>query len=66
MFGKNKRFIVKHKEEQGFSSIRIWVDRETGVNYLLMTYGNGGGLTPLLDKNGQVVRDDPRNLQYDD
>ena len=66
MFGKDKRFFVKHKEEHGLSSIRVWVDRQTGVNYLLMTYGNGGGLTPLLDENGQVVRDDPRDLQYDD
>ena len=66
MFGKEKRFIRKLHEEKGFTSFSIWVDRETGVNYLMMTYGNGGGLTPLLDANGQVVRDDPKDLQYDD
>ena len=66
MFGKEKRFTRKHEESKGLTTISVWVDRQTGVNYLLMTYGNGGGLTPLLDANGQVVRDDPRDLQYDD
>ena len=33
----------------------IWVDRETGVNYLFQGSGNAGGLTPLLDKEGRVV-----------
>jgi hypothetical protein len=33
----------------------IWVDRETGVNYLFHGSGNAGGLTPLLDKEGRVV-----------
>ena len=66
MFGKEKRFIRKHQEDKGFTSIHIWVDRKTGVNYLLMNYGSGCGLTPLLDENGQVVRDDPKDLIYDD
>ena len=33
----------------------IWVDTETGVNYLYHTAGYSGGLTPLLDKDGKVV-----------
>ena len=33
----------------------IWVDRETGVNYLFHASGNAGGLTPLLDKDGRPV-----------
>ena len=33
----------------------IWVDRETGVNYLFHASGNAGGLTPLLDKVGRPV-----------
>ncbi len=33
----------------------IWVDRETGVNYLFHASGNAGGLTPLLDKDGHPV-----------
>ena len=31
----------------------IWVDRETGVNYVF--HGYAGGLTPLLDKDGKPV-----------
>ena len=33
----------------------IWVDKETGVNYIYHQNGNSGGLTPLLDSNGKVV-----------
>ena len=33
----------------------IWVDTETGVNYLFCKDGYAGGLTPLLDKDGKPV-----------
>lgn len=33
----------------------IWVDKETGVNYLFHVGGNAGGLTPLLDREGKPV-----------
>lgn len=35
--------------------VEIWVDTETGVNYLLHRNGNTSGLTPLLDKDGKPV-----------
>ena len=35
--------------------IEIWVDTETGVNYVFHWYGNAAGLTPLLDKDGKPV-----------
>ena len=35
--------------------VEIWVDRETGVNYLFRASGYAGGLTPLLDKDGKPV-----------
>ncbi|MCI9507730.1 MAG: xylan 1,4-beta-xylosidase [Oscillospiraceae bacterium] len=35
--------------------VEIWVDTETGVNYLFHRCGNAGGLTPLLDKDGKPV-----------
>ena len=35
--------------------IEIWVDKETGVNYLFRASGYAGGLTPLLDKDGKPV-----------
>ena len=33
----------------------IWVDRETGVNYIYHVSGNAGGLTVLLDRDGKPV-----------
>ena len=35
--------------------IEIWVDKETGVNYMFHASGNAGGLTPLLDRDGNPV-----------
>lgn len=41
---------------QGMMSVvEIWVDKETGVNYLYHAEGYGGGLTPLLDREGKPV-----------
>ena len=44
---KEKRFERIYK--QGAGSMEIWVDKETGVNYLYRASGYGGGLTVLLD-----------------
>ena len=33
----------------------IWVDTETGVNYVFHRDGNAAGLTPLLDTEGKPV-----------
>ena len=33
----------------------IWVDKETGVNYVFHTSGNAGGMTPLFDREGKPV-----------
>ena len=35
--------------------VEIWVDKETGVNYIWRGCGNAGGLTPLLDENGKPI-----------
>lgn len=51
---KDNRFDVIYKEG-GLSGYKILVDRETGVNYLFSWDGYAGGLTPLLDKNGNPV-----------
>ena len=37
------------------STMEIWVDRETGVNYLFYQSGQTGGLTVLLDREGKPV-----------
>ena len=35
--------------------MEIWVDKETGVQYLFHRNGNAAGLTTLLDKEGKPV-----------
>ena len=49
-----KRFI-KVYSDGAFGSNEIWVDKETGVNYLFHASGYAGGLTPLLDRDGKPV-----------
>ncbi len=58
-----KRFEVIHKEG-ALSTYKIILDRETGVNYLLVSEGYGGGITPLLDKDGKVIITDPGRRPY--
>lgn len=52
-----ERFVRKYK--QGMVSVmEIWVDRETGVNYLYREDGGyAGGLTVLVDENGKPAVD---------
>ena len=35
--------------------MEIWVDTQTGVNYLYRWSGCSGGMTPLLDRDGKPV-----------
>lgn len=35
--------------------MEIWVDKETGVNYLFHYSGTASGLTPLLDREGKPI-----------
>jgi len=57
MFGKasNKRFEVRLEEGVLGTGFKIIVDKETGVNYLYCWSGYGGGITPLLDRDGKSV-----------
>ena len=50
---KEKRFEKIYSQSAG--ATEIWVDRETGVNYLYRSNGYAGGLTVLLDKDGKPV-----------
>ena len=54
--GKEKRFI-KTYSQSGLTDnlVQIWVDRQTGVNYLYSTSGYSGGLTVLLNPDGTPV-----------
>ena len=51
---KDQRFEIVYS--QGTITVtEIWVDKETGVNYLYHASGYSGGLTPLLDREGKPV-----------
>mgnify|MGYP003299181543 CR=1 FL=1 len=50
---KEKRFEKVYS--QGVGSMEIWVDKETGVNYLYRQSGYSGGMTVLLDRYGKPV-----------
>ncbi len=52
---KNEKRFQRVYVQGGLSSTEIWVDTETGVNYIYHASGYSGGLTPLLDRNGNVV-----------
>ncbi|ERG67833.1 DUF6440 family protein [Exiguobacterium chiriqhucha] len=53
---ESKRFHVKLTEQlPELGQITILVDTATGVNYIQTWVGTGGGITPLLDANGEVV-----------
>ena len=49
-----KRFECGYKQGE-MSCGEIWVDKETGVNYLYFAQGYGAGLTVLVDKDGKPV-----------
>ena len=51
---KNEKF-EKVYTQGAINITEIWVDKETGVNYLYHASGYGGGLTPLLDGEGKPV-----------
>lgn len=45
---------LKKTYSQGTLNVtEIWVDIETGVNYVFHRNGNAAGITPLLDKEGK-------------
>ena len=55
MAKKEKRFVRTHSESGMQGGSEIWVDRETGVNYLYHAACYGAGLTPLLNRDGTPV-----------
>lgn len=51
---KNDRF-EKIYSQGTMNVIEIWVDKETGVNYVFRQSGYAGGMTPLLGYDGKPV-----------
>ena len=56
MANSNDRF-VKTYSQGGFISnqMEVWVDKQTGVNYLYAATGQAAGLTVLLNREGKPV-----------
>lgn len=51
---KNDRFEKVYS--QGTLNVtEIWIDKETGVNYVFHTAGYSGGMTPLLNRDRKPV-----------
>ena len=57
MAKKENRFIKVYSQNGGLAgnSMVIYVDKETGVNYLFSSCGYAGGMTPLLNRDGTPV-----------
>lgn len=58
MAKKEDRFEVVFQDGSQFKDAgtrQILVDKETGVHYLVWRSGYAGGITPLLDSEGNVV-----------
>ena len=57
MAQKEDRFIKTVVDNGGFSDnyMAIYVDRQTGVNYLFTQNGYAGGLTVLVDAQGKPI-----------
>jgi len=62
MFGAEKKearfevLLVERPKNHG-ASLTIYKDTHTGVQYLRVSVADGGGLTPLLDKDGKPIID---------
>ena len=57
MAKKEKRFEVAYSQGGGFTApaTYVLVDKETSVNYLYASGSYGGGVTPLLNRDGTPV-----------
>lgn len=52
---KDNRFEKVYSQSTLSGSTQIWIDKQTGVNYIYHSSSYGGGITPLLDKYGKPV-----------
>lgn len=55
---KEKRFQIREEEGLGFGAVQIVVDTQTGVRYILVSGASGMSITPLLDREGNVIAED--------
>ncbi len=52
---EQKRFERVYDQSGWTANHQVWVDRETGVQYLAVAIGQGAGVTPLLDADGKPL-----------
>ncbi len=54
---KDERFEVVHQEGNGLTGPQrtVLLDTATGVQYLFVQSGYGGGLCPLIDRDGKPL-----------
>ena len=53
--GRDRFDIIEKEGISLMTDAVIIIDKETGVNYLYVCRGYGGGLTPLLDSDGKPI-----------
>ena len=52
---KTEDRFLKTYSQGAMNVTEIWVDKQTGVNYLFHASGYAGGMTPLLKADGTPV-----------
>ena len=50
-----KRFVKTYNQGFWDRTMEIWVDKKTGVNYLVTQSGYSGGMTVLVDAYGKPI-----------
>jgi hypothetical protein len=50
-----KRFVKTYNQGFWDRTMEIWVDKKTGVNYLVTQSGYSGGMTVLVDAQGKPI-----------
>lgn len=63
---ENERFVKVLDESGIITCSEVWVDTQTGVQYLYHASGNSGGLTVLVDAEGRplLYRRTPNAPEY--
>lgn len=52
---ESRFFVLPLPYDQEISDFQILVDKKTRIEYLFYRNGHQGGLTPLLDENGNIT-----------
>jgi len=65
IMGRDDKRFEKVYSQGSMNVMEIWVDKETGVNYVFHASGYAGGFTPLLDREGKPVVSNVYGNRYD-